>query len=171
MENEFNIVVSSGNKWWKVGMLFFRGINSVNMDTKGRLAIPKRFRESIDDASEGELIVTVDLHSPCLLIYTVDQWEVIERKIMSLPTVDPSARMYQRLMVGQAESVNVDAQGRILVPSFLREQKKLTKELILLGQGNKLELWSQTQWDASQAEMMEQVATSEVSDALASLSF
>lgn len=140
------------------------------MDTKGRLAIPKRFRESIQEASDSHLVVTVDLHSPCLLIYTLDQWEVFERKLMSLPNTNPQVRLYQRMMVGQATDAEMDGQGRILLPAMLREHAGLTKEAVLLGQGNKLELWSQQKWDASQAEMMTQAASAEVSEALADLS-
>lgn len=152
-------------------MLFFRGINSINMDTKGRLAIPKRYRESIAEASENQLVATIDLHSPCLLIYTMDEWEVIERKLMSLPNMDSQARLVQRLLLGHASEMEMDSQGRVLLPSLLREHAKLEKEAILLGQGNKFELWSQAAWDNSRPEMLDTAsATESVSDALANLS-
>jgi MraZ protein len=151
-------------------MLFFRGINSINVDVKGRVAIPKRYRESISEASENQLVATIDLHSPCLLIYTLDEWEVIERKLMSLPNVNPQARLYQRLLLGHASEMEMDAQGRVLLPGLLREHAKLEKNAILLGQGNKFELWSQEAWDASRPEMLDSALSSEVSDSLASLS-
>lgn len=151
-------------------MLFFRGINSVNLDDKGRFAIPKRYRESIADASDNQLIATIDLHSPCLLIYTQDEWEVIERKLMSLPNVDPQARLYQRLLLGHATEVEMDSQGRMLLPGLLRDHAKLDKQAILLGQGNKFELWSQEFWDADRPDMLQQVQQSDVSDSLAMLS-
>lgn len=151
-------------------MLFFRGINSVNLDEKGRFAIPKRYRESIADASDNQLIVTIDLHSPCLLIYTQDEWEVIERKLMSLPNVDPQARLYQRLLLGHATEVEMDNQGRMLLPGLLRDHAKLDKQAILLGQGNKFELWSQESWDADRPDMLQQVQQSDVSGSLAMLS-
>ena len=151
-------------------MLFFRGINSINLDVKGRMAIPKKYREGISDASDNQLVATIDLHSPCLLIYTLDEWEVIERKLMALPNVDPQARLYQRLLLGHASEMEVDSQGRILIPSLLREHAKIDKPAILLGQGNKFELWSQEAWDASRPEMLESVVSSEVSESLASLS-
>lgn len=152
-------------------MLFFRGINSINMDAKGRLAIPKRYRESISEASENQLVATIDLHSPCLLIYTMDEWEVIERKLMALPNMDTQARLVQRLLLGHATEMEMDSQGRVLLPSLLREHAKLEKEAILLGQGNKFELWSQQAWDNSRPDMLDTAsATESVSESLASLS-
>lgn len=151
-------------------MLFFRGINAINMDTKGRIAIPKKYRESIAEASDNQLVATIDLHSPCLLIYTLDEWEIIERKLMSLPNVDPQARLYQRLLLGHATEMEMDAQGRVLLPPMLREHAKLEKSAVLLGQGNKFELWSQEAWDASRPEMLDTAAHSQASETLANLS-
>ncbi|AZR82645.1 division/cell wall cluster transcriptional repressor MraZ [Thiomicrospira sp. S5] len=152
-------------------MLFFRGINSINIDAKGRLAVPKRYRESIEEASDNQLVATIDLHSPCLLIYTMDEWEVIERKLMSLPNMDPQARLVQRLLLGHASEMEMDGQGRVLLPSLLREHAKLEKEAILLGQGNKFELWSQSAWEASRPEMLDTASgVGEVSESLATLS-
>lgn len=134
------------------------------------MAIPKRYRDAISEASDNQLVATIDLHSPCLLIYTLDEWEVIERKLMSLPNVDPQARLYQRLLIGQASEMEMDAQGRVLLPSQLREHAQLEKPAVLLGQGNKFELWSQEAWDASRPEMLDTVLNGEVSESLASLS-
>jgi MraZ protein len=151
-------------------MLFFRGINSINMDAKGRLAIPKRYRETIEEASESQLIATIDLHSPCLLIYTKDEWEVIERKLRTLSDMDSQQRKVKRLLLGYAAEIEMDAQGRVLLPLQLREYAGLEKNLTLLGQGNKLELWSQESWDASSSVMLEEVALGEMTGALAELS-
>ncbi|WP_127470232.1 division/cell wall cluster transcriptional repressor MraZ [Thiomicrorhabdus aquaedulcis] len=151
-------------------MLFFRGINSVSIDIKGRMAIPKKYRDVIALSSHNQLVATIDLHSPCLLIYTLDEWEIIERKLMALPNVDPQARLYQRLLLGHASEMEIDSQGRILLPSLLREHAKIDKESILLGQGNKFELWSQEAWDVSRPEMIENAMTNQISDSLASLS-
>lgn len=134
------------------------------------MAIPKRYRDAISDASDNQLIATVDLHSPCLLIYTLDEWEIIERKLMSLPNVDPQARLYQRLLIGQACEMEMDSQGRVLLPGQLREHAQLDKPAVLLGQGNKFELWSQAAWDESRPEMLNSVLTGEISESLASLS-
>lgn len=134
------------------------------------MAIPKKYRDSIAEASDNQLVATIDLHSPCLLIYTLDEWEVIERKLMALPNVDPQARLYQRLLLGHASEVEIDSQGRILLPSLLREHANIGKPAILLGQGNKFELWSQESWDANRPDMLETAKVNEVSEAVASLS-
>jgi MraZ protein len=162
-------VVDSGEKW-RFRVLFFRGINSVNLDDKGRFAIPKRYRESIADASDNQMIATIDLHSPCLLIYTQDEWEVIERKLMSLPNMDPQARLVQRMLLGYASEMEMDGQGRVLLPNLLREHAKLEKQAILLGQGNKFELWSQEAWEQDRPEMLDQVQELDVSGSLSTLS-
>lgn len=151
-------------------MLFFRGINSVNIDAKGRMAVPKRYRDAINEASDNQLIATIDLHSPCLLIYPLDEWEVIERKLMALPNVDPQARLYQRLLLGHASEMEIDSQGRVLLPNLLREHAQIGKPAILLGQGNKFELWSQQAWDENRPEMLDTALTENVSESLASLS-
>lgn len=134
------------------------------------MAIPKKYRESISVSSSNQLVATIDLHSPCLLIYTLDEWELIEQKLMAMPNVDPQARLYQRLLLGHASEMEVDSQGRILLPSLLREHANLGKPAILLGQGNKFELWSQEEWDANRPEMLQSVSESGVSEALANLS-
>lgn len=140
------------------------------MDTKGRLAIPKRYRESISEASDNQLVATIDLQSPCLLIYTLDEWEVIERKLMALPNMDSKARLVQRLLLGHASEMEMDGSGRVLLPPLLREHAKLEKEAILLGQGNKFELWSKPAWDANRPDMLDMASVGDVSDSLASLS-
>lgn len=140
------------------------------MDVKGRLAIPKRFRDAIQESCEGQLIVTMDLYSPCLLIYPLDEWEVIERKLLSLPNMDPQTRLVQRGLIGRASDVEMDAQGRILLPSTLRDLAKLDKSVMVIGQGNKLEVWSQAAWQEAEAEMMQQSLQEGVSSALAQLS-
>lgn len=135
------------------------------------MAVPKKYRESISDASDNQLIATIDLHNPCLLIYTLDEWEVIERKLMSLPNVDPQTRLYQRLLLGHASEMEIDSQGRVLLPGLLREHANIGKPAILLGQGNKFELWSQEAWDATSPDMLKNAMSSEISESLASLSF
>lgn len=150
--------------------MLFRGINSINLDEKGRLAIPKRYRESIVAASDGQLISTIDLNANCLLIYTQNEWEIIERKLMSLPNMDPQARMVQRMLLGHASELEMDSQGRILLPNLLREHACLEKQAILLGQGNKLELWSQELWDQDRNAMLNQLQQAGASAALSTLS-
>ena len=162
--------MENGGKLWRQALLFFRGINAVNLDPKGRFAMPKRYRDAIADASDNHLVATIDLHSPCLLIYTQDEWLVIERKLMALPNMDPNARLVQRMLLGYASEMEMDSQGRLLLPTLLREHANLDKEVILLGQGNKFELWSQVAWDTQRPAMLDQVQALEISGSLADLS-
>ena len=126
----------------------FRGINSVNLDSKGRIAMPKKYRADALGASDGKMVVTIDTDAPCLLMYTIDEWERIESKLQQLPSFNPAARRIQRLLIGHATEVDMDAQGRILLPGLLREHAKLQKSVMLVGQGNKFELWDQAAWEA-----------------------
>ena len=124
----------------------FRGATKVTLDAKGRLAIPTRYRERIAARCDGQLVATVD-RDYCLLIYPFPEWEEIERKLMRLPSLDQRARRLQRLMVGHAAEVEVDGHGRILLAKELREFAGLDRQAVLLGQGNRFELWDETRWN------------------------
>ena len=125
--------------------MMFRGATKVTLDAKGRLAIPTRYRDRILSRSNGEVVVTVD-RDYCLLIYPYPDWEEIERKLIRLPTMNKQARRLQRLMVGYATEMELDANGRILISKELREFANLDRQAILLGQGKKFELWNDKSW-------------------------
>jgi MraZ protein len=91
------------------------------------------------------LVVTVD-RDQCLLIYPLPEWEQTERKLMSLPSLNPQARRLQRLMVGYATDLELDGHGRVLLPPELREFAKLERHGMLIGQGNRFELWDEARW-------------------------
>jgi transcriptional regulator MraZ len=123
----------------------FRGATKVTLDDKGRMVMPTRYRESISERAQGHLVVTVD-RDQCLLIYPLPDWEQTERKLMSLPSLHQQARRLQRLMVGHATDVELDSHGRVLVPPELREFAALQRSGMLIGQGNRFELWDETRW-------------------------
>ena len=123
-----------------------RGATKVTLDAKGRLAIPTRYREEIAKRCGGQLIITVD-KDYCLLVYPLPDWEEIERKLMRLPSLDGRARRLQRLMVGHAAEAEIDGQGRILLSKELREFAGLKRQAVLLGQGNRFELWDEDRWN------------------------
>lgn len=123
----------------------FRGANQLTLDAKGRMVMPTRYRDRLIERSGGRLVVTVD-RDKCLLLYPLPDWEEIERKLMKLPTLNPQARALQRLMVGHATDLELDGHGRVLLPAELREFAGLTKSAVLLGQGNRFELWDEAQW-------------------------
>jgi MraZ protein len=123
----------------------FRGATKVTLDDKGRMVMPTRYRASIHERAQSKLIVTVD-RDQCLLIYPLPDWEQTELKLMSLPSLHPKARWLQRLMVGHATDLELDGHGRFLVPPELREIAGLQRLGMLIGQGNRFELWDEARW-------------------------
>ena len=124
----------------------FRGVNTLNLDAKGRMAMPSKYRERLLDQCGGQMIVTVDRSDACLLLYPLPEWEDIERKLVRLGNLNSQARRLQRLLIGHATEVELDANGRILIPPPLREFAKLDKRVALTGQGNKFEIWDEVTW-------------------------
>jgi MraZ protein len=137
-------------------LTLFRGVNSLNLDAKGRFAIPTRYRERLKDCCASQLVITVDPNDHCLLIYPVPEWQEIERKLMKLPTFNKAARRLQRLLVGHAIEVDMDGQGRVLLPPPLREFAQMNKHAVLIGQGNKFELWDEERWNEQRENWLEE---------------
>ncbi|HVC01047.1 MAG TPA: division/cell wall cluster transcriptional repressor MraZ [Steroidobacteraceae bacterium] len=131
----------------------FRGANKLTLDAKGRIVMPTRYRERLQELCGGRLVVTVD-KDRCLLLYPLSDWEVIERKLMQLPTLNPQARRLQRLMVGHATDIELDGHGRLLLPPKLREFAMLARDAMLIGQGMRFELWDEARWDARRDEWL-----------------
>ncbi len=135
----------------------FRGITAVSLDVKGRLAMPARQRDLLLESDDNaQLVVTIDTQSACLLLYPIAEWEIIERKLEALPSFNPATRRLQRLLIGHASEVEMDNQGRILIPQLLRDYAKLDKRVMVVGQGQKFELWSDTLWDAQREIWLEE---------------
>mgnify|MGYP000061877377 FL=1 len=124
----------------------FLGSHTINMDAKGRMAIPTKIRESLASFCDGRIVVTAHTEERCLLVYPESQWQEILPKIESLPSFNKMARRAQRLLIGYATPLEMDGNGRILVPPTLREYASLEKKLMLVGQGKKFELWSENSW-------------------------
>ena len=131
----------------------FRGANRLTLDVKGRMVMPTRYRERLQERCGGKLVVTVD-KDQCLLIYPLPDWEEIERKLMRLPTLNPEARRLQRLMVGHATDLELDGHGRVLLPPKLREFGLLTRDAVLIGQGLRFELWDEARWNEKRDEWL-----------------
>lgn len=123
----------------------FRGVTALTLDSKGRLAMPARYREVLQVRAGGKLVVTADSAS-CLLVYAAPDWDPIQQKLMSLSSFNPRTRDLQRLLVGNASDVEMDAAGRILVPAPLRKFAGLDKDVALVGQGTRFELWDEGKW-------------------------
>lgn len=126
----------------------FRGVSEISLDAKGRMAMPARYRELLTEKYAGRLVATVDFSGRCLLLYPIDGWEVIQQKIESLSSFDEASRRAQRMLIGHAHDLEMDGSGRILLPQILRSRAQLDKQLALVGQGAKFEIWSKENWDA-----------------------
>ena len=147
----------------------FRGGGNVNLDAKGRLALPTRYRGPIMERFDGHLVLTVH-YDGCLLLYPQPEWQDIERKLIRLPNQDPRTRAMQRMLIGHATEVDMDGHGRILIAPRLREFAKLDKRVSLTGVGNKFEIWDEEVWDQKCNAWMEQSnGDSDMPDPFASL--
>ena len=129
----------------------FRGVTHLALDNKGRLAIPAKHRHALADDSEAKLVLTAD-PSHCVLVYPLSQWEPIQARLMALSSFNERIRQLQRLLVGHADDVELDSAGRILVPPALRQYASLDKHVVLVGQGNKFELWDESRWTEQTAQ-------------------
>lgn len=127
----------------------FRGLSSGQIDAKGRITIPANYRTLMMEESSGSLVVTIDTEQRCLLLYPFPAWQIIEEKLESLPSFQPAARRIQRLLMGHATELELDRQGRILLPTLLREYAGLDKTVVLVGQGKKIEIWNEPLWEDS----------------------
>ncbi|EKE71460.1 division/cell wall cluster transcriptional repressor MraZ [Gallaecimonas xiamenensis] len=140
----------------------FRGASEVSLDSKGRLAIPKRYRDQLIADCDGQLVCTIDIHQPCLLLYPLAEWEVIERKLSRLSSMKPAERRMQRMLLGHATELELDNQGRVLVTGPLRNHAGLDGKVMLVGQFNKFEIWSDTAWQAQIAADMAAIEDGEL---------
>lgn len=136
----------------------FRGSSDISLDTKGRIAIPARYRDALMAGCGGCLVATIDIQDKCLFIYPQPEWEKIERQIAALPTFNPDTRRLQRLLIGHARELELDGSGRALIPPELRSYAELEKEVTLVGQGHRLELWSQANWLAQRSAWLAEAA-------------
>lgn len=150
----------------------FRGVSPINVDAKGRMAIPAKYRERLQTQCEGRLVLTVDFGG-CLMLFPEGEWEQLEQKLAKLPDLNPQARSLKRLLLGYASECDLDGSGRILLPAVLREYAKLDKRVVLVGQGNKFEIWDEETWNGSRDEWLDAVNNGEggLPEDLGSLSF
>ncbi|MEY3005872.1 MAG: transcriptional regulator MraZ [Pseudomonadota bacterium] len=148
----------------------FRGVHHINMDAKGRLAIPAKHREPLLVHCQGAVVITIDTQVHCLALYPLPEWEGIQKQIQALPALKPAVKRFQRLTLGYATDLDMDGNGRLLLPAPLREYAGLDKKLVLVGQGNKLEIWSEDAWLAERDQaLLETGAEAELPDELMSL--
>ncbi len=145
----------------------FFGETAINLDAKGRLAIPMRYRDSIQESCGGRLVLTYSaFDSGALFIYPEQEWERVRDEVTGLSTFDPGHRSLQRRLVGSASAVEPDGNGRIQLPQTLRQVAGLEKRVVLLGMGNRFEIWNETILNQKRAEeerSLDEAASEEMS--------
>ncbi len=120
----------------------FIGEYNHNLDNKGRLAVPVKFR---DDLKKGA-VITKGLDG-CLFLYTMSEWKILAEKLSKLPISQSNTRAFARLMLAGAMDVQVDKQGRVVLPDYLRKYASLKKKIIIGGLYNRLEIWDENNWE------------------------
>lgn len=172
--------------WWKKvvkngffifwGQFVFRGVSLINLDAKGRLAIPTRYRSELQENCDSQMIVTVAVNDKCvgergcLWLYPLPEWEKLELIISKLPTLNKMAGKLRRFLIGNATECEMDTQGRLLLSEKLRKFSGMEKKIILVGQLNKFEIWNETAWTDKENDWMNGDDTEGLEE-LGSLSF
>ena len=137
----------------------FRGLSTISVDDKGRLAVPTRYRELLAALASQELVITLNPWDRALWLYPVAEWELIEGKLSVLSDFDRAGRRTKQIMRGYATDCACDATGRVLLPPPLREIAGIERQVTLLGQGNKFEIWDSAIWQTERDQWLRDVAS------------
>lgn len=154
----------------------FLGANAVSLDTKGRIAMPARYRDRLQESSSGQLVVTLHWADPCLVLFPAPEFERVRAELSALPSGNPVSRAIQRRVIGTANECELDSAGRVLLPGLHRELAGLDSKVMLVGQSNKFELWNETRWREQLASDMDTIqgaglTAGDFADCLKTLSF
>ena len=121
------------------------GVNRLSLDDKGRLALPSKYRAALQAQCQSNLVITLD-HERRVLIYPQDEWQLVEQKLQQLSSFKKVEAKIKRLYLGHAHDCQMDKNGRITIPPYLREKAALSGQVMLVGVGNKFELWNHDKW-------------------------
>ncbi|MGH8547562.1 MAG: division/cell wall cluster transcriptional repressor MraZ [Methylococcales bacterium] len=124
----------------------FRGVDTINLDGKGRFSIPTKYRAELQELCGCKLVVTAN-RDRCLVLYPLPLWEEVERKLQGLPTFNKPAQRFKRFILGYSSQCDMDSQGRILVPENLRKFAGLDKRVVLSSQIDRFEMWAEDAWE------------------------
>ncbi|HTP03830.1 MAG TPA: division/cell wall cluster transcriptional repressor MraZ [Nitrospirota bacterium] len=141
----------------------FRGSFEHSVDSKGRVSVPSKFRDIIADRYDGRLVMAMDFDR-CLTVYPLEEWEKLEEKIKTLPMMQKEVKDFMRFFFSSATECELDKQGRILIPPIHRERAGITKNVMLVGIINKIEIWDAEAWEARNSQNGDKI-----SEALAAL--
>ncbi len=141
------------------------------MDAKGRFALPAALRKQMPDDFDNSLVITRDPGSACLLIYPLSTWRAVLEDLLSRSNMKPAVKQFQRRFVGNAREVELDANGRMLIPPVLRELAHLNSKLVLAGMGKNIELWNEQDWAAQNDELEDFMNSGEAAELLAGFNY
>ncbi len=155
----------------------FRGTNSINLDDKGRFAIPTKYRDELQLICNRKLVVSIAMdqrcasEKGCLWLYPETEWERIEKTINALPTLNPTAINLKRFFIGNGTECEMDSQGRLLLPEKLRKHAQMDKKIVLVGLGEKFEVWNEEAFTAKENDFFNGEGSDEGLAELGNLSF
>jgi len=140
----------------------FRGTSAITLDSKNRITIPTRYREELFADCEGKMVCTVDIQHPCLLLYPLPEWEEIELKLCGLSSMNPQERLLQQVLLGNASDCEIDKSGRLLINGPLRHHAGLEKNIMLVGQLRKFEIWNEQAWQGQMQQGIAKIQSGEI---------
>jgi len=143
----------------------FRGRYEHTLDSKGRISIPSKFREILTEEYDNQLVITNFDH--CLVAFPQQEWSNLEQKMGSLSLIKREARTFLRFFYSSGIDCAIDKQGRLLIPQALRDYASIRKEVVLVGEGKKIEIWSKERWEEEFRRSQENFE--QISDTLAAL--
>ena len=140
----------------------FKGTSAITLDSKNRITMPTRYREELLADCQGQLVCTVDIQNPCLLLYPLHEWEEIELKLCSLSSMNPQERILQQVILGNAAECQMDKAGRLLINGSLLAHAHLSKNVRLVGALKKFEIWQEDAWQSHMQQSISKIQSGEI---------
>ncbi len=140
----------------------FRGSSAITLDSKHRITIPTKYRAELVADCERKMVCTIDTQYPCLLLYPLPEWEEIELKLCQLSSMNKQERLFQQMILGNASDCEMDKNGRLLINGPLRKYANLDKNVMLVGQLNKFEIWDESAWQTQMQQGVSQIQSGEI---------
>ncbi len=140
----------------------FRGTSAITLDTKNRITMPTKYRDELFADCQGKMVCTVDIQHACLLLYPLPEWEEIELKLCQLSSMNPQERVFQQVILGNASDCEMDKNGRLLINGPLRNHAALEKNIMLVGQLRKFEIWNESAWQEQMQQGISKIQSGEI---------
>jgi MraZ protein len=125
----------------------FRGVYSLNLDDKTRIKIPAKHQLQVNEICTGKMVLSIHPDDNCLLLYPLPAWQILEKKISDLPSLNIHTKRLKRKLIGHASDCELDKSARLLIPNTLKIYAGLNKKIILSGQGHNFEIWDENTWN------------------------